>query len=137
MPCNSYIMIGIIMIVVMTGLVTMSPYVYASRPDPGFMNSSNCKIFSPGSQPANTTCCWKESDGLEFCQTCTWTPGVGYTTCDYKVLQLDSPPNNPPSSSSDPAAPIQDDGVLEQPDKPNKGGVFDLPDSSDRKLDSR
>ena len=125
------------MIVLMTGLVSSSPHVFAVRPDPGFMNSLNCKIFSPGSHPANTTCCWKENDGLEFCQTCTWTPGVGYTSCDYKVLQLDSPPNNPPSSPSGPVGPIQDDGVLEQPDKPNKGGVFDLPDSDDRELDSR
>ena len=106
------IAIIIITSILMTGIVYNSPYVFAAKPDPGFMNSDKCKIFSPGASIKNTTCCWKESDGLVFCQTCTWTPGVGYTTCDDKELQLESPPNPPPSSG--PAAPIQNDGTLEQ-----------------------
>jgi hypothetical protein len=46
-----------IMAIFMTGLVCSPPYVFATKPDPGFMNSSNCKIFPPGAKPANKTCC--------------------------------------------------------------------------------
>lgn len=48
---------------------------------------------------------------------------------------LDLPPNPPPSSPPGPSAPIQDDGVLEQTDKPNKGSVLNLPNSGDRTLE--
>ena len=106
------IVIAVIVAILTTGLVYSSPYVFAAKPDPGFTNSDKCKIFSTDSPIKNTTCCWKESDGLVFCQTCTYTSGEGYTTCDDKELQLDSPPNPPPSSG--PAAPLQDDGVLER-----------------------
>ena len=94
------------MTILLLGLVSSSPYVFAAKPDPGFMNSDKCKIFSPSSPIRNTTCCWKESDGLVFCQTCTYTPGEGYTSCDDKELQLDTPPN-PPTSSSGPTAPYK------------------------------
>ena len=47
---------------------------------------------------------------------------------------LDTPPNPPPSSSSGPAAPIQNDGALEQTDNPNKGSVMNLPNSNERVL---
>lgn len=43
---------------------------------------------------------------------------------------LNKPPNNPQSSPSGPWASIQNDGVLEQTDKPNKGSsVINLPNS--------
>ncbi len=130
------IVITVIMAILTTGLVYSSPYVFAAKPDPGFMNSYKCKIFSPGAKPANTTCCWKESDGLVFCQTCTWTPDVGYTTCDDKELQLDSPPN-PPTSSSGPAEPLQNDGILEQPNNPNRGSIMDNLNGNEGVLDSQ
>lgn len=37
---------------------------------------------------------------------------------------LNKPPNNPSSSPSGPWAPIQDDRVLKQTDKPNKCSVI-------------
>ena len=90
-----------------------SPYVFAVKPDPGFLGTLNCNIFAPGSPIKNTTCCWKESNGDRYCQTCQWEEGIGYTVCNDKELQmLDTPPNPTPSSPSGPSAPIQDDGVL-------------------------
>ena len=121
----------------MSGLVSSSQYIFAAKPDPGFMNSSNCKMFFLGAKPANTTCCWKESDGLVFCQTCTYTSGEGYTSCDDKELQLlEVPSTSPPSSSSGPAAPIQDDGTLEQPSNPNRGDSTNNPNTDKGILDS-
>ena len=122
------------MTILLLGLVSSSPYVFAAKPDPGLMNSDKCKIFSPSSPIRNRTCCWKESEGLVFCQTCTYTPSEGYTSCDDKELQLDTPPNPPPSSG--PASPIQDDGTLEQPDNPNRGGSTNNPNIDNGILDS-
>ena len=51
-----------------------------------------------------------------------------------KNCRLDSPPNPPPSSG--PAAPIQDDGVLEQPNNPNRGGSTNNPNTDNGILDS-
>ncbi len=131
-------MITTIMAILMVGLVSSSPYVLAAKPDPGFLDTLNCTIFAPGAPIKNTTCCWKESNGETYCQTCAWVEGEGYTTCNDKELQmLGLSPNPPPSSPSGPSAPIQNDGVLEQPDKPNKGGVMNLPNSNERSLDSR
>ena len=93
-------LITAIMAIFMTGLVCSPLYVFATKPDPGFINSSNCKIFPLGAKPANKTCCWKESDGLVFSQTCTYTSGEGYTTCDDKELQLFEVPSTPPNTSS-------------------------------------
>ena len=130
------IAIIVITSILMTGLVSSSPYVSAAKPDPGFLGTLNCTIFAPGAPIKNTTCCWKESDGETYCQTCSWEEGIGYTVCNDKELQmLDTPPNPPPSSPSGPSAPIQDDGVLEQPNKPNKGSVMNLPNSNERTLE--
>ena len=129
-------MITAIMAILMVGLVSSSPYVFAAKPDGGFLGSSDCIIFAPGAPIKNTTCCWKASNGDKYCQTCQWEEGIGYTVCnDPEVQMLDTPPNPPPSSPSGPAAPIQNDGVLEQPDKPNKGSVMNLPNSNERSLD--
>ena len=131
-------MITSILAILMSGLISSSPYVFAVKPDPGFLGTLNCNIFAPGSPIKNTTCCWKESNGDRYCQTCQWEEGIGYTVCNDKELQmLDLPPNPPPSTPSGPSAPIQDDGVLEQTDKPNKGGVMNLPNSNEGVLGPR
>ena len=131
-------MITSILAILMSGLISSSPYAFAVKPDPGFLGTLNCNIFAPGSPIKNTTCCWKESNGDRYCQTCQWEEGIGYTVCNDKELQmLDLPPNPPPSTSSGPSAPIQDDGVLEQTDKPNKGGVMNLPNSNEGVLGPR
>ena len=131
-------MITSILAILMSGLISSSPYVFAAKPDPGFLGTLNCNIFAPGSPIKNTTCCWKESNGDRYCQTCQWEEGIGYTVCNDKELQmLDLPPNPPPSTPSGPSAPIQDDGVLEQPDKPNKGSVMNLPNSNEGVLGPR
>ena len=132
------LMITSIMVILMSGFISSSPYVFAVKPDPGFLGTLNCNIFAPGSPIKNTTCCWKESNGDRYCQTCQWEEGIGYTVCNDKELQmLDTPPNPPPSSPSGPSAPIQDDGVFEQPDKPNKGSVMNLPNSNEGVLGPR
>ena len=82
------IVIAVIVAILTTGLASSSPYVFAAKPDPGFMNSNKCKIFATDSPIKNTTCCWKESDGNVFCQTCTYKVGEGYSKCDDKELQL-------------------------------------------------
>lgn len=129
-------MITTITAILMVGLVSSSPYVFAAKPDGGFLGSSNCTIFGPYDTIKNTTCCWKASNGDKYCQKCQWEEGIGYTVCnDPEVQMLDTPPNPPPSSPSGPSAPIQDDGVLEQPDKPNKGSVMNLPNSNERTLE--
>jgi len=128
------IVIAVIVAILTTGLTSSSPYVFAAKPDPGFMNSNKCKIFATDSPIKNTTCCWKESDGNVFCQTCTYKVGEGYSKCDDKELQLDTPPNPPPSSGL--AAPIQDDGTFDQPDNPNRGGSTNNPNIDNGILDS-
>lgn len=130
------LMITAITAILMVGLVSSSPYVFAAQPDPGFLNSENCDIPKNVQTGDKVSCCWKGSDGETYCQTCTWVEGKGYTTCSDKEFQyLDSPPNPPSSSSSGPSAPIQDDGVLEQPDKPNKGSPMKLPNINERTLE--
>lgn len=130
-------MITSIMAILMSGLVSISPYVFAAKSDPGFLGTLNCQIFPPGSKPANTTCCWKESDGETYCQTCTWVEGVDYTTCNNKELQmLDLPPNPSSSSPTGPTAPVQGDGILEKPHNPKRGTIMDNLKSDDKVLDS-
>ena len=51
-----------------------------------------------------------------------------------KNCSSDTPPNPPPSSG--PAAPIQDDGTLEQPDNPNRVGSTNNPNTDNGILDS-
>jgi hypothetical protein len=116
-------------------------YVFAEKPDPGYPNSGDCSWSGPDNK--YQTCCWREKVsgkilGEQYCQKCTWVEGQGYVDCTQKELQmLEQPPTTSPTSPDGPATPTQDDRVIEQPDKPNKGGVFDLPNSQDRELDSQ
>jgi hypothetical protein len=64
--------------------------------------------------------------GERYCQSCKCVEGQGWVDCTQKELQmLDLPPNPPPSSPSGPAAPIQDDGVLKQPNNTKRGSLID------------
>ena len=139
MMIKSNVVIAAIMTLLMAGLVSSTTFVFAERPAPGYSNSGNCSWSGPNDK--YQTCCWREKIkgsilGESFCQKCAWVEGEGYVNCTQKELQmLDTPPNPPPSSPSGPSAPIQDDGVLEQPDKPIKGSVMDLPNSNERTLE--
>ena len=134
------LMITAIIAILMTGLAFSSSYVFAEKPDSQYPNSGNCTFSGPSSDESQT-CCWREKIpgkilGERYCQSCKWVEGQGWVDCTQKELQmLDLPPNPPPSSPSGPSAPIQNDGVLEQPDKPNKGSVLNLPNSGERTLE--
>ncbi len=136
------LMIVAITTILMTGLVSSSPYLFAEKPDSNYGGSRNCTDNLPSGQDSKT-CCWRERIpgkilGETYCQTCKWVAGEGFVDCSQKELQmLEQPPNPPPSSSSGPSAPIQDDGVLEQPGTPNKGSVMNLPNNNERSLDSQ
>jgi len=51
------------------------------------------------------------------------------TACSEPYIDTPSP--------NGPAAPIQDNGVLEQTDKPNKGNIMNLPNSNERALEQQ
>lgn len=139
MIIKSNILVATMMAILMTGLVSSSTYVFAERPAPGYSSSGNCSWSGPNDK--YQTCCWREKIkgsilGETYCQKCAWVEGQGWVNCEQKELQmLDTPPNPPPDSASGPAAPIQDDGVLEKPDNPNKGSIMNLPNSGDRTLE--
>ncbi|ALI36224.1 hypothetical protein NMY3_02022 [Candidatus Nitrosocosmicus oleophilus] len=84
-----------------------------------------------GKEDVYITCCWDEPDILNpgktinWCQTCLNT--VPPSSCTEAYIDTPSPRG--------PSAPIQDDRVLEQPDKPNKGSVMDLPNSNERSVE--
>ena len=126
------------MTILKTGLVSSSTYVFAERPAPGYSSSGNCSWSGPYDK--YQTCCWREKIkgsivGESHCQKCARVEGEGYVNCTQKELQmLDTPPNPPPSSG--PAAPIQDDGTLEQPDNLNRGGSTNNPNTGNGILDS-
>jgi hypothetical protein len=129
-----------IIAVSMMVLFFSTTYVFAENPDPGYPSSGDCSWSGPNDK--YQTCCWREKVpgkilGEQYCQKCAWVEGQGYVDCSQKELQmLEQPPTTSPSSPKGSAAPIQDGGVLDQPDKPNKGGVFNFPDSQDRELTS-
>ena len=128
----------IAMLMMMIGLVSSSIYVFAEKPVPGYSRSGNCSSSGPNDK--YQTCCWREKIkgsilGESYCQKCAWVEGEGYVNCTQKELQmLDIPPNPPPSSG--PSAPIQDDGTLEQPDNPNRGGSTNNPNIDNGILNS-
>jgi len=126
------------LMMMMTGLVSSSTYVFAEKPAPGYSSSGNCSWSGPNDK--YQTCCWREKIkgsilGESYCQKCAWVEGEGYVNCTQKELQmLDIPPNPPPSSG--PSAPIKDDGTLEQPDNPNRGSPTNNPNMDNGILDS-
>ena len=138
MIIKSNILIAAIMTILMTGLVSSSTYVFAERPAPGYSSSGNCSW--PGPNDKYQTCCWREKIkgsilGESYCQKCAWVEGEGYVNCNQKELEmLDTPPN--PPASSGPAAPIRDDGTLEQPDNPKGGIPTNSPNNGNGILDS-
>jgi len=54
--------------IMMTWLVSSSPYAFGAQPDPGFLNNELCDVGGPGGKQFDTTCCWKETDeeGIEI-----------------------------------------------------------------------
>ncbi|HEX5187753.1 MAG TPA: hypothetical protein VFV86_12770 [Nitrososphaeraceae archaeon] len=137
---KSHAMFLTILTMMMTGLVLGSPYAFGAKPDKGFLGSMSCKLGPTKNNQMKVTCCWREGLAKENCQTCTFVyegeVGQGsYQDCtDVEIRMLDLPPNPPSSSPSGPAAPLQDDGVLEQPEKQSKGSVMNLPNSDERTL---
>lgn len=136
-------MIVAIMTILMAGLVSSAPYTFGAKPDSGFLGSNDCKSDPTKNGAFLQKCCWTTQNGDKYCQFCvfeyTGADGQGkYTDCTDKVKQsLDFPPNPPPSSPSGPAAPIQDDGVLEQTDNPNRDSIMNNLNGNEGVLDSQ
>lgn len=139
MVTKSNILITVILTISTICLVFDASFVFAERPDPRYTTSGSCSWSGPFDK--YQTCCWREKIkgsilGETYCQKCAWVEGQGYVNCEQKELQmLDLPSNPTPSSPSGPSAPIQEDGVLEQPDKQSKDGFMNLPDNNERALD--
>ena len=144
MVTKSNIMITGILTISLICLVFDTSVLFAEKKDPKFDTSGDC-TYSNTRDGSFSTCCWREKVGpgtgpgayQEVCQTCKWDSATeGFNICDQREIQmLDTPPNPPPSSPSDPSAPIQNDGVLEQPDNPNKDSIMNLPNSNERVLE--
>jgi hypothetical protein len=141
MVTKSNILITVILIISTISFVFDASMVFAEKPDPGYPGSVDCSWSGPNDK--YQTCCWREKIpgkilGEQYCQKCAWVEGQGYVDCTQKELQmLEQPPNPSPTSlPSSPSAPIQDDSVLEQPDKPNKESLMNLPNSNERTLDN-
>ncbi|WP_415311614.1 hypothetical protein [Candidatus Nitrosocosmicus sp. FF01] len=114
--------------------ICSAPLVFGVPPDPNFGSQNQCSIRDGpfGEKDQIINCCWDEPDLLNpgktvnWCQSCINT--IPPSNCSELYIET-------PSSPQDPASPIQDDGVLEQPDKPNKGSVMNLPSSNERTLE--
>lgn len=143
MLIKNYVVMTAITIVLMSGLVSSTLYVFGVPPKEGFLGSQDCKLGGTKGGMFPVTCCWHDDKTqTNYCQTCVFvysnSEGNGsYQDCNEPEIQmLDIPPNNPPASPKGPSVPIQDEGVLEQPDNPNKGSVMNLPNSGERTLDN-
>ena len=132
MKAKSEVAIASVLTISMICLVFRASMVYALPPDPNFGSQNQCSIRDGpfGDKDQIINCCWDEPDlyhpgkTIKWCQTCINT--VLPSNCS--EIYIETP------SLKGPSAPIQGDGVLEQPDKPNKGSVMNLPKSDARTL---
>jgi len=60
------IVIAVIVAILTTGRASSSPYVFAAKLDPGFMNSSKCKIFATDSSIKIQRVVGKKAIGMYF-----------------------------------------------------------------------
>jgi hypothetical protein len=114
--------------------------VFAQPPDPKYDTNGTCGAATTFGSLTKKTCCWTDkvpgklppTNKANYCQTCTYDSESGSYFCEEPRKQLGTSPNiispedrileQPPTPTpqpSGPAAPLQDEGVLQQ--SPSQG----------------
>ena len=80
-------MMAAITTMLMTGLISSSPYAFGVPPEEGFLGCEDCKLGGTQGNKMVVKCCWHADDGTNYCQTCVFVyegePGQGkYETCN-------------------------------------------------------